>query len=162
MKLVLLRHADAEPDTGGPLGDPGRALTSLGREQARDSARALSLLAPMGSRQIWTSPLVRAVQTAEILAHHWADAQVAVADALATGRPVAAQLQLVEELPARDATALVGHEPLMAELAAALLGLPVFPLPFEKGAALILRRLGDRFEFEAFRAPYREAITAFP
>ncbi len=162
MKLVLVRHADAEPDMGGPLGDPGRALTMLGREQARDAARELAASLSPAVPQIWTSPLVRAVQTAEILAQLWPAAPVAVADALATGRPIQALLELVSDLPAIDAALLVGHDPTLSELAATLVGLPALPLAFEKGAALALRWENERWSFERYRAPMKRPIDRLP
>ena len=161
MKLVIVRHADAEPEMAGPLGDHGRALTSLGRQQARDTARWLATVLPDGARQIWTSPLVRAVQTAEIVAHSWSDALVAVADALSPGRSIDSGLELVRGLPEGAGAALCGHEPSLSDLASALLGRR-FPLPFEKGAALILRGGDDHHGFEAYRAPGREVVRTLP
>ncbi|HUB09889.1 MAG TPA: histidine phosphatase family protein [Myxococcales bacterium] len=165
MRLVLVRHGDAEPELSAPigLGDHGRALTSLGRDQARDTARWLCELSPGGSHQVWTSPLVRAVQTAELLAEGWRGAPVAVAGALGTGQSVAAQLDLVAGLPAsNDVSALVGHEPSLSQLAAELLGLPGLPIAFEKGAALVLTTRGKGWTFEAYRAPMREPLLALP
>ncbi len=165
MRLILIRHADAEPELGAPvgLGDQARALTALGRGQARDTAHWLGELVVSGQRQIWTSALVRAVQTAEILAQTWRDAPVAVAGALGTGQSLAAQLALVSSLPTmNDASALVGHEPSLSQLAADLLGLPGLPIAFEKGAALVLAASGDDWRFEVYRAPMHEALRELP
>ncbi len=157
MRLVLVRHAEAEPERPGH-GDHGRALTALGRQQAQDTARWLARLIPDGERQIWSSPLRRAAETAEILAVAWSNAKVEEAEALSTGRTVQLQLALVHGLPFNAGNALVGHEPLMAELAAQLLGLPALPMPFEKGAALVLRRNGKQLTFESYRAPNRDPL----
>jgi hypothetical protein len=46
----------------------------------------------------------------------------------------------------------------MAELATQLLGLPTLPMPFEKGAALVLHRNGQQYAFESYRAPNRDPI----
>ncbi len=64
MPLLLVRHAVAED--AHPLGDEARALTAEGRAAFRAHARKLARLTPMTG--IVTSPLVRAVQTAELLA----------------------------------------------------------------------------------------------
>jgi phosphohistidine phosphatase len=157
MRLVLVRHAEAEPERPG-LGDPGRALTALGRQQAQDTARWLGRLIPDGDRKIWTSPLLRAAETAEILAVAWPGAKIEQAEALSTGRTVQLQLALVQGLPFNAGNTLVGHEPLMAELATQLLGLPTLPMPFEKGAALVLHRNGQQYAFESYRAPNRDPI----
>ncbi len=64
MRVTLIRHAEAGDDAPR---DESRALTSRGRADARRLGRAL---ARRGVRftAIVTSPLVRAVQTAEIVA----------------------------------------------------------------------------------------------
>jgi serine/threonine-protein phosphatase PGAM5 len=56
--LLLLRHGQYEPDNGG-------ALTEVGREQARTSAK---FLAEHRFDAIWASTLPRAKETAEIVA----------------------------------------------------------------------------------------------
>ena len=64
MRVTLIRHAEAGDDAPR---DESRALTVRGRADARRLGRAL---ARRGVRftLIVTSPLVRAVQTAEIVA----------------------------------------------------------------------------------------------
>jgi phosphohistidine phosphatase len=66
VKLYLIRHGPAE-DRAASLKDEDRALTPAGRERVRSVAKLLVEVgeAPLG---IVTSPLVRAVQTAEIVA----------------------------------------------------------------------------------------------
>lgn len=66
MELYLVRHGEAEDDIrgtiGGEMDDP---LTERGREQARALARRLASLA---LDAIYASPLIRARETADILA----------------------------------------------------------------------------------------------
>src|SRR6202043_1937585 len=64
MKLYLLRHATAVDVASS---DAERELTREGREEARIAGAALTELGVKLSR-ILTSPLVRARQTAEIVA----------------------------------------------------------------------------------------------
>jgi len=64
MKLYLLRHATA---VDVALSDAERELTREGREEARIAGAALAELGVKVSH-ILTSPLVRARQTAEIVA----------------------------------------------------------------------------------------------
>src|ERR1700728_1914989 len=101
MQIVLIRHADAEPESATTLSDFGRALTPLGRRQARDTAvwLASSLKAPL--HLFLTSPLVRAVQTAEICAGALPGATVAVAEALRSRQTTMAQLALTRRLETR-------------------------------------------------------------
>jgi probable phosphoglycerate mutase len=63
-RVHLARHGEATYETG-PVSDGDGQLTAAGRAQARRLAEALR-----GERiaRVWTSPLARAVQTAEIVA----------------------------------------------------------------------------------------------
>lgn len=63
-RILVARHGEAEYETDRSS-DDGGSLTSPGREQARRLAERLG-----GERvaRVWTSPLSRAVQTAEIVA----------------------------------------------------------------------------------------------
>ncbi len=61
MIIVLIRHGKAEPPEGKR--DEERELTEHGKEQIK----MLSKLLPVKPKRIFTSPLVRAVQTAEII-----------------------------------------------------------------------------------------------
>ena len=68
MRLYLIRHAEAASvGTGRVRSDGDRPLTALGRKDARRAARALREREVIFDR-ILVSPLMRAVQTAEILA----------------------------------------------------------------------------------------------
>lgn len=119
MDVFLVRHAEAIDETL-ELRDPMRHLTAYGRDQA----------AALGDRlrwhdctptHIWTSPLVRAVQTAELLAVGLqTKVAIEVAPRLAPGedaRAIAAALKAL----AGDVI-LVGHEPGMSALATLLVG----------------------------------------
>jgi phosphohistidine phosphatase len=66
MKLYIMRHGPAE-DFAPSGRDADRALTPSGRDRVRDVARAL-VEAGEAPNLILTSPLVRARQTAEIVA----------------------------------------------------------------------------------------------
>jgi probable phosphoglycerate mutase len=62
-EILLLRHGQSEGNEGGRFGGHGPTrLTALGRRQAEASAR---VLAGVGLTAIYTSDLVRAVETAE-------------------------------------------------------------------------------------------------
>ena len=52
---------------------------------------------------------------------------------------------------------LVGHQPLMGELAAELLGRLRLPFGFDKAAALVLEATAEGgFRFRAYRVPFEE------
>lgn len=124
MKLYLIRHAEAVPeDVAGS--DADRWLSPRGREAARGLAR---LLREQGVEldAIVSSPLPRAVQTAELVAVGLDYlGPIAVEPALAPGchpRPA------LERLPEHGAAvAVVGHEPTIALLGALVIGRPAFP-----------------------------------
>jgi|LNFM01.2.fsa_nt_gb phosphohistidine phosphatase len=122
LTVMLMRHGHAVDDAP-TLGDEGRWLTEKGRERTRDVARRLS-----GWKRtpevIFTSPLVRAVQTAEIVAavleHRGAIS--ALADLVVDGRPRAVSQWIHGYEGAASTMLLVGHEPSLSVLANILLG----------------------------------------
>ncbi len=115
MDLVVMRHGHAEAIARC---DEERRLTSRGRENAANVARALRLLG-LRPQAIVASPLVRAQQTASIVARelaHELDAELAVQT-----EPLLAPESRVEhtvEALATDATCLVivSHMPLVSAL----------------------------------------------
>jgi len=125
VKLYLMRHGPAEDRADSGL-DGDRALTLPGRDRVRLVAKAL-LDADEGPAHIVSSPLVRAVQTAEIVAIKTKlgarGGTVEVRRELSPGGEAA---QFVRRLPSegRKRVLLVGHEPDLSELVLALVGLP--------------------------------------
>ena len=135
------RRATAQPASGGReaprLSDDDRPLTSKGRRKFRKVARAFASLGEPVTLVV-TSPLPRAVQTAELFARGARCDEVAIAEALRPGRAPADALAEVRALRAEagatGGVALVGHEPSMSALVEALLGSKQPPLDFKKGA----------------------------
>jgi phosphohistidine phosphatase len=117
VQVFLVRHAEAVDETL-ELRDPHRHLTTLGRSQARELGDRLRWHDCVPDR-IWTSPLVRAVQTAELVANNLAcETQIEIVPALApdgSARDVHAALAA---LPAEANVMLVGHEPLISAVGA--------------------------------------------
>ena len=122
--LYLVRHAVAETrdDTKYP-DDAGRPLTSKGKRKMEEISQGLTRL---GIEFDWiiSSPLVRAKETAKILAQEVAyDGEMTVSETLAPGGSMNALLQMLAKRPEARSVALVGHEPdlshLLAELVAA-------------------------------------------
>jgi len=139
LDLYVVRHAAAEDAPSG-MPDAHRALTVKGREKFRKTARKLA--AKVRSIDlIFTSPLVRAVQTAEILAGEVAHEAVSVLPALA-GHPAQEVLDAIEGMRGDHASvALVGHEPQVTELLARSLQLPpdqAAAIQFRKGAVVLV------------------------
>jgi phosphohistidine phosphatase len=123
--VFLIRHAAAIDETL-ELRDPMRHLTPEGRTQAAALGDRLRWHDCTPTR-IWTSPLVRAVQTAELVAAGLASTvAVEVVPLLAPGESARALLAVVQALPADAAVMLVGHEPGLSGLGALLAGAPDF------------------------------------
>jgi phosphohistidine phosphatase len=118
MRLYLIRHAEAE--RGEP--DELRRLTLEGREAAR---RLGERLASEGIDVVVASPLLRARETAELIAKG-CGADVEVDERLAPGAGLAEVRAAVEGRG--DAVAVVGHQPDCSNVAVALTGRdPGFP-----------------------------------
>jgi phosphohistidine phosphatase len=130
--LYLVRHAIAEERGPRWPDDRLRPLTADGAARMRRVVRGLDRLAdPI--ELILTSPLTRAVQTAEILGRGLAARPGVIrAEALAPATPPARVARALAAYAKPAAVALVGHEPDLGELAAWLIGAAT-PLAFRKG-----------------------------
>ena len=139
MQLYLLRHADA--DTPAPT-DEARMLSEKGRAQARrvgKFCRENDILPEV----VLTSPLVRAEETARIVARE-IECEVVIEPFLGSG---ASPTSLLDGLRAYrfESMMIVGHEPDFSQLAATLLGIP-------DPVALRIRKASlAGLEVEAFR-----------
>lgn len=122
MEILIIRHGQAVDDAPG-VGDSGRWLTARGRKATRRVARWLVKRKDRRPAAIWTSPLVRAVQTAEILADAAGlDADVSVAPELSPGRDPADLMRALSQHRGAEPLVLVGHEPQLSALVTSLLG----------------------------------------
>lgn len=131
--VLLVRHGKAEDSHS--LGDAARALTAEGRDEFRGHARQLARYLTL--QGIYTSPAVRAVQTAELLAEACGVSQIEVRGELEMD---AASARSIEALcrAAGPGYALVGHNPSMAEALGHLVGHPGSAPQFRKGGAAAL------------------------
>jgi phosphohistidine phosphatase len=131
MFVTLIRHGNAEPEA--ELGDEGRFLSVLGRTQARATGEALAAMGVSPTR-VWCSPLVRAVQTAELVAAALGFAgAIETRDDLYPQSSPGALLADLEALGEDSELVAVGHMPYMPAMASALLGYSVSG--FATGAA---------------------------
>lgn len=124
MRIYLVRHGDAVPeDEAGS--DRDRWLSSKGREGARILGKLLREQ-KVEVDAILSSPLPRAVQTAELLAN-----SLDYLGVIASRRcfePAAQPRVAADELRIHGESVLVvTHEPHISSLGAYLLGIPAFP-----------------------------------
>jgi phosphohistidine phosphatase len=112
--VVIIRHGIAE-DAGPGQRDADRELTEQGARAFEQGAKGLqTILSPI--HLIATSPLVRTVQTAEILARVYSDPAFIRTDALAPGRRPKDLLDWLWQAPPNETIAIVGHEPDLGHL----------------------------------------------
>jgi phosphohistidine phosphatase len=123
MELYVLRHGVAEERGEAWPDDRRRPLTAEGKAKTREVATGLHALG-VAPDAIFSSPLVRARQTAEIVA-----LELGLVKALRETRhlepgaaPAALFAAIREAAPNADAVMLVGHEPDLGVLVARLLG----------------------------------------
>jgi phosphohistidine phosphatase len=134
VRLYLVRHAIAADRGSEWPDDTQRPLTKRGVARMRRSVEGLRALGVQVDL-ILTSPLVRAMQTARILAAGLRPKPALERlDALGPGIAPSDVAAALTRHDTKDAgtIALVGHEPGLGLLAAWLLGTDT-PLPFKKG-----------------------------
>ena len=119
MDVFLIRHAAAIDETL-ELRDPMRHLTAQGRRQATSLGDRLRWH-DCNPTHVWTSPLVRAVQTAElVMSILKVDISIDVLPALAPGESERAVVAAIGKLGPDAAVMLVGHEPGISAIGALL------------------------------------------
>ena len=131
-ELYLVRHAIAAERGAEWPDDTKRPLTVRGMARFKDAVRGLHRL-DVVIDEIFTSPLMRARQTADLLAAGLASTPVVkTLEALGPDHAPAAVLTALARAARRSRIALVGHEPGLGELAAHLVGTRR-AIPFRKG-----------------------------
>ena len=118
MTIGFLRHAEAEDVAGS---DYKRRLTPKGLEQAAKVGK-FCLRNGFVPDLIITSPVVRARQTAEIVAAA-TECELVEGSWLACGMEAAECFKEIRALPHKDLVFLVGHEPDFSEAIGSLIGL---------------------------------------
>ena len=149
MQIFLVRHANAVDETLD-VRDPMRFLTPDGRHQALQLGDRLRWH-DCTPTHVWSSPFVRAVQTAELLvAGLHSEVAVAVAPALAPGSTTTPLVAAIRALPADSCVVLVSHEPQLSMIGAALLGhRDVVTLGRAEAARIVNGQLRWRFAWNA-------------
>jgi phosphohistidine phosphatase len=124
--VFLIRHATAIDETLS-LRDPNRHLTADGRAQARALGDRLRWH-DCEPTHLWSSPLVRAIQTAELVSLTLGIAVVieSVPELAPEGHPREVVAALAR-LPDDALVMLFGHEPTLSAVGALLTADPDFP-----------------------------------
>lgn len=117
VQLYLIRHGVADARGGAGADDRKRPLSDQGAKQMRKAARGLARLGA-DLDLVLTSPLVRAEQTAEIVAAAFDNPPpVVTTPALGPKLAYTALLSTLAEHAGRERIALVGHEPSIGDIA---------------------------------------------
>ena len=136
MQVLIIRHADAESEAKT---DELRPLSSKGKADMWKNAQGLKTIVPQIDR-IAHSPLLRAQQTAEIIAQVYSAAPLEILPPLAPNHSMTAILTYLQQQSSiAPMVALVGHEPILGQLATWLLTEQVSHwMPLKKGAVCSL------------------------
>jgi len=123
VELCLLRHAHAGDSTTWEEADELRPLTEKGRRQAERLARHLQT-AGFAPDVVLASPLVRARETAEIVAEILR-APLRIDPRLGEMLDMASVEEMLADAGDPRRPVLVGHDPDFSELASELVGAPI-------------------------------------
>lgn len=164
MILYVMRHAEAV-EGSDVLKDEWRYLTEKGRSAAGKVSALLARTGPKPRLTI-TSPLTRAVQTAEIAAEMACRKNVVVAsELLLPGGDIDELIAHLKGCADAKRVMVVGHEPQLGSLVAALLGRSDEALPLKKSACVALEVEPDKSDKPAgflwYLVPGKKRITSF-
>lgn len=163
MKIILVRHGDADADIPEGLEDDARALTSRSRLALPAHFGALApRISP--ANVIYMSPLVRAVQTATLLSQAIGyEGPLRATRTLFPDGPVGA-LDGLLAAHAGETVVLVGHQPSMGSAAAHFLGLGGFPKPVQPGTVIGVERSeeGGAPKLLFYAAPGQPVVDSLP
>ncbi len=138
MELILMRHGQAE-EQGDHSNDQDRELTKEGKKKVLKTAKALKRYLPKYSHlYIWSSPLIRALQTATILAEILGKDDIDVFECIGSGdlETLATEWSKLDE--DNICLIVVGHEPYLSNWSRQICGLS---LPFKKGSSAGIKLL---------------------
>ena len=160
MRIFLVRHGEADAEAPEGLGDEARALTAKAR--ANTTAHFAALAERIGPVSlVLTSPLVRTVQTAQMLAAALKyEGSLKVHRCLLPDMPVGAVTPVLDEHLGENIV-LVGHQPSMGALATHLLGMQSFPKQVSPGTVIAIER-PDPTEAGVAPAPAKLLFFASP
>ncbi|CAN5331956.1 histidine phosphatase family protein [soil metagenome] len=146
--VFLIRHAEAV-SASQELRDSERHLTAHGRTQARALGDRLRWH-DCEPTHIWTSPLVRAVQTAELVANMVnAKCVIETQVALTPEADVMTIIAALALLPEASVVMLFGHQPTITEIASDIVRRDVAMLANAEAVRIHRERVRWRFRWDA-------------
>jgi phosphohistidine phosphatase len=142
--IYFWRHGSAEEVRGG-MGDEERKLTREGKKKVCEAAEGFrELVGKRGVVKILTSPLVRAVQTAEIAAEVLEVKEVEILEAIAPPGKLGTVLKEVRRAGSVErGVIVVGHEPTLSAWVGEICFGKVGHLEMKKGGVAAVEMAGN-------------------
>ena len=140
MKLILMRHAEALPNSK----DFERVLSPKGISDVKKMTNLLIASNWNAIDEILTSPYIRAVQTKDeiiknaLTSQNLSITKSNISNNLASGASIPPILELLNNYQTEKCVLWIMHVPTIAELTAQLTGIPIFNLYFEPGSMIAL------------------------
>lgn len=153
MELYLQRHGEAVESGNWNGGDELRPLTEQGIARLRLQGKILARLRVRPER-VMSSPLVRAVQTAEIILEEIGSGKtLEIDDRLAPGLGLGALRLILRENATAASLLVVGHDPDLSRIVGELIG----------GANIVMKKGGlARLELEDATSPRATLLWLAP
>lgn len=121
MHLYIMRHGIAVEGGAWEGHDATRPLTEEGKERTREVVEALQKNGAVDAETLWSSPLVRAMDTAEIVGDVL-NLKVNIVSALACGADLATVLKSIRNELLPKKLIWTGHEPDCGRIIGELIG----------------------------------------
>jgi phosphohistidine phosphatase len=133
MKIYFLRHGEAEEKKKG-MEDKDRPLTSLGAATISNMARSLTKVIE-NLDLIFTSPYLRAAQTADIVGNIFGKKDNIVrSENLLVGTPSSELLNEIKRYKDTETILLIGHQPQLGICVSFLTGVSEDNITIKKGS----------------------------
>lgn len=130
-ELILIRHGKAEERDSNP-NDAKRELTEKGKQELKKIIPSLkNCLKPHIKIHIWSSPLIRASQTAKIIADKLKVKEITYYEFIEDGDFLGFSREVSKVSQQPICLIVVGHEPYLGDWSEKISG---YKLPFKKGA----------------------------
>jgi len=145
MRLIFIRHGVAGKKIEDPELDFYRELTSKGQKKLQKSFKQFKKK-KVNVDVIFTSPLSRALETAEIFWKYHKKSDLELCMELTPSSHPQNLVEYISFLPKGGSYAFVGHEPHLSMVISAILAIPANQISLKKGEILI-------FEDKLLRRP---------
>lgn len=148
MRVLIIRHAHAEErEDWNLIGKPDelRPLTKKGIFRFADVAMGLMKLID-SIEIIFTSELIRSIQTAELLVKGFPGSRVEIIENLNPGKDQNQMLPVIEKLIQGKTYAFIGHQPELERLISQLMAShSLLNFRLKKGGAVLLEKIDQNW-----------------